>query len=108
MVTQPTVLGVCTPRLSRSETRQALADQGIGSAHDAVAQLLDGRDIVDQARNHTSRPCAGIHGTLGHDLRINPGYFTSYVFKLDVCAQLLFFFEQPFHSIIGKHSLGIT
>ena len=45
----------------------------LGLAHDAVDQLLDGRNVVDQADHQATAPCAGIHLPVDHHIGVDGG-----------------------------------
>src|SRR5690606_39675233 len=50
---------------------ETLCDDLFRIAHDTVDQLLAGRDVVDQARDHAAAPGPGFNVALLHDARVN-------------------------------------
>ena len=96
------------PALRRQHALEPLADELVRLSHDAVDQLLAGRDIVDQAGDHAAGPGTGIHVALQHDARIDAGDLFADVFEFQVGAELAVLFQQPLDGIVGEHPLGVA
>src|SRR3569833_1425194 len=89
--------------VSRPHPRQPLIDDLLGLAHGAVDQLLHGRDVLDEARDHAARPGAGVHLALLHDARIDAADLGDDVLEGDRSAEILLLRDQSLNSLNLLH-----
>src|SRR5262245_49802654 len=94
-------------RIAFEKSSEPVADQRLRLSHDAADQLLDGWDIVNQARDHAAAPGSGLHLPLAHYLRIDSRDELADIGDLE-CAALLFFdFQDPGDTGILEDALRV-
>src|SRR3984893_7476242 len=80
--------------LSAEKSHQPAPDEMFRVRHDAIDQLLDGRDIVDETDDHAAAPRASIHVAIDHDLGVDPGDLVMDIFDLELGALLALDLQQ--------------
>src|SRR5215470_1084474 len=90
------------------KTGQALPDNLLGSRHDPIDQLLDRRDVVDQADHHAAAPSARVHVANDHDLGINARDLLLDVLDFQRVGLLALDLEQLVDTLILEYALGIA
>ena len=87
---------------------QALRDDRLGFAHDAVDQLAAGRHVVDEAGDHAARPRARLHVALLHDLHVGAGNIFADVVDRRRRALLLLDLDDLVDRRVAQDAFGIA
>src|SRR5712664_4104541 len=80
------------------ESRQPVQNEAFGVGHDAIDQLFNRRNVLDQSDYHPAAPGAGIHLAVDHDLGIDAGDFGMDILNLEALALLSLDVDQTVHA----------
>src|SRR3990167_541535 len=90
------------------ESSEPACDQLLSLIHDAVDQVLHGRDVVDETGYHAATPCAGIHFAILHHARVYAGDLIDDVVELEIGSFFPLDADQLLDVCIGEDTLGIA